>query len=54
MNNNYGNYVIERLLERLNTEDKNKLSKKIEKIGKNKGLSIDLKLNIWLIYEGIK
>ena len=46
LNNNYGNYVIERLLERLNTEDKNKLSKKIEKIGKNKGLSIDLKLNI--------
>ena len=34
LNNSYGNYVIERLLERLNTEDKNKLAKKIEKIGK--------------------
>ena len=34
LNNSYGNYVIERLIERLNIEDKNKLMKKIEKIGK--------------------
>ena len=43
LNNNYGNYVIEKLIERLNKEDKNKLIKKIEKIGKNKIISNSLK-----------
>lgn len=43
LNNNYGNYVLEKLIERLNREDKIKLAKKIEKYGKNKILSNCLK-----------
>ena len=43
LNNNYGNYVLEKLIERLNKEDKIKLAKKIEKFGKNKILSNCLK-----------
>ena len=43
LNNNYGNYVLEKLIERLNREDKIKLAKKIEKFGKNKILSGCLK-----------
>ena len=43
LNNNYGNYVLEKLIERLNKEDKNKLIKKIEKLGKNKVISNNLK-----------
>jgi len=43
LNNNYGNYVLEKLIERLNQEDKIKLAKKIEKFGKNKILSNCLK-----------
>ena len=43
LNNNYGNYVLEKLIERLNRDDKIKLAKKIEKFGKNKILSSCLK-----------
>ena len=43
LNNNYGNYVLEKLIERINQEDKIKLAKKIEKFGKNKILSNCLK-----------
>ena len=43
LNNNYGNYVLEKLIERLNKEDKNKIIKKIEKLGKNKVISNNLK-----------
>ena len=43
LNNNYGNYVLEKLIERLNREDKIKLAKKIEKYGKNKILANCLK-----------
>ena len=43
LNNNYGNYVLEKLIERINKEDKIKLAKKIEKFGKNKILSNCLK-----------
>ena len=43
LNNNYGNYVLEKLIERINQEDKIKLAKKIEKYGKNKILSNCLK-----------
>ena len=43
LNNNYGNYVLEKLIERLNQEDKIKLAKKIEKYGKNKILANCLK-----------
>jgi uncharacterized membrane-anchored protein YjiN (DUF445 family) len=43
LNNNYGNYVLEKLIERIGQEDKIKLAKKIEKFGKNKILSNCLK-----------
>ena len=43
LNNNYGNYVLEKLIERLNQEEKIKLAKKIEKFGRNKILSNCLK-----------
>ena len=39
LNNTYGNFVIEKLISRLNKEEKNKLIKEIEKYGKEKCLS---------------
>ena len=39
LNNTYGNFVIEKLIYKLNKEEKNKLIKEIEKCGKEKCLS---------------
>ena len=39
LNNTYGNYVLEKLIERLNIEEKLVLIKKIEKLAKNKNIS---------------
>ena len=39
LNNTYGNFVIEKLVSRLNKEEKNKFLKEIEKLGKDKSLS---------------
>ena len=39
LNNTYGNFAIEKLISRLNKEEKNKLIKEIEKYGKEKCLS---------------
>ena len=39
LNNTYGNFVIEKLISKLNKEEKNKLIKEIEKCGKEKCLS---------------
>ena len=39
LNNTYGNFVIEKLISRLNKEEKNKLIKEIQKFGKEKTLS---------------
>ena len=48
LNNNYGNYVLEKLISRLNKEEKTKMVKKIEKLGKTKSLSNTIKN---LLYE---
>ena len=48
LNNNYGNFVLEKLIARLNKEEKMKFIKKIEKLGKNKTLSNTLRN---LLYE---
>ena len=39
LNNTYGNFVIEKLVSRLNKEEKNNFLKEIEKLGKEKSLS---------------
>ena len=39
LNNTYGNFVIEKLITRLNKEEKNNFLKEIEKLGKEKNLS---------------
>ena len=43
LNNNYGNFVLEKLISRLNKEEKLVFFKKIEKIGKNKNISNNIK-----------
>ena len=43
LNNNYGNFVLEKLISRLNKEEKMAIIKKIEKLGKNKTISNTLK-----------
>lgn len=43
LNNNYGNYVLEKLIARLSKEEKFVFIKKIEKLGKNKSLSNSIK-----------
>ena len=48
LNNNYGNFVLEKLIARLNKDEKMKIIKKIEKLGKTKNLSNTLKN---LLYE---
>ena len=48
LNNNYGNFVLEKLIARLNKEEKSKIIKKIEKLGKTKNLSNTLRN---LLYE---
>ena len=48
LNNNYGNFVLEKLISRLNKEEKMKIIKKIEKLGKTKTLSNTLRN---LLYE---
>ena len=48
LNNNYGNFVLEKLIARLNKEETMKFIKKIEKLGKNKTLSNTLRN---LLYE---
>ena len=48
LNNNYGNFVLENLVARLNKEEKSKIIKKIEKLGKTKNLSNTLRN---LLYE---
>ena len=48
LNNNYGNFVLEKLIARLNKEEKMKFIKKIEKLGKTKTLSNTLRN---LLYE---
>ena len=39
LNNTYGNFVMEKLIERLNLEEKMNLIKKIDKLGKSKNIS---------------
>lgn len=48
LNNNYGNFVLEKLIVRLNKEEKAKLIKKIEKLGRDKTLTNILRN---LLYE---
>ena len=48
LNNNYGNFVLEKLIVRLNKEEKMIFIKKIEKLGKTKTLSNTLRN---LLYE---
>ena len=48
LNNNYGNFVLEKLIARLTKEEKMKFIKKIEKLGKTKSLSNTLRN---LLYE---
>ena len=48
LNNNYGNFVLEKLIARLNKEEKIKFIKKIEKLGRTKTLSNTLRN---LLYE---
>ena len=48
LNNNYGNFVLEKLIARLTKEEKIKFIKKIEKLGKTKTLSNSLRN---LLYE---
>ena len=48
LNNSYGNFVLEKLISRLNKEEKSKLIKKIEKLGKSKILTNTLRN---LLYE---
>ena len=48
LNNNYGNFVLEKLIVRLTKEEKMKFIKKIEKLGKTKSLSNTLRN---LLYE---
>ena len=43
LNNNYGNFVLEKLIARLNKEEKMILIKKIEKLGKTKVISNTIK-----------
>ena len=43
LGNNYGNFVLEKLIARLNKEEKNIFIKKFEKIGKTKPISNSLK-----------
>ena len=43
LNNNYGNFVLEKLISRLNKEEKMAIIKKLEKLGKNKTISNTLK-----------
>ena len=43
LNNNYGNFVLEKLIARLNKEEKMVFIKKIEKLGKNKNISSTIK-----------
>ena len=48
MNNTYGNFVLEKLIERLNIEEKLIIMKKIELLGKNKNISKNI---INLLYK---
>ena len=43
LNNNYGNFVLEKLIARLNKEEKMIFIKKIEKLGKTKIISNTIK-----------
>ena len=43
LNNNYGNFVLEKLIARLNKEEKMIFIKKIEKLGKTKVISNTIK-----------
>ena len=43
LNNNYGNFVLEKLIAKLNKEEKNIFIKKIEKLGKTKNISKNIK-----------
>ena len=43
LNNNYGNFVLEKLISRLSKEEKMAIIKKLEKLGKNKTISNTLK-----------
>ena len=43
LNNNYGNFVLEKLIARLNKEEKMVFIKKIEKLGKTKIISNSIK-----------
>ena len=43
LNNNYGNFVLEKLIARLNKEEKMIFIKKFEKLGKTKTVSNTIK-----------
>ena len=43
LNNNYGNFVLEKLIARLNKEEKMIFIKKLEKLGKSKTVSNTIK-----------
>ena len=43
LNNNYGNFVLEKLIARLNKEEKMTFIKKLEKLGKSRTVSNTIK-----------